>query len=133
MSARIADPYVNEGNPMVLLMVPPGTRRGLYVDCSGGEKAHRLHDITSGLQVVELTYSVQAANFARQKLDAVEVIDLEQGLTDAAMNTWHAPADLLLFFNLQEHLDDPVMVLRRRPNFFSRKTVMLARCWEAFA
>lgn len=151
MSARIADPYVNEGNPLFLSVVPPGTRRVLDVSCSGGENARRLHDIAPGLQVVGLTHSSQTAEITLPHLDAGEVIDLEKGLTNAAVTAWHAPCDQLLFSHVLENLDDPVAVLRRgliraapvlcaaidraglrrRLNLFSRHSVMLARWQEA--
>lgn len=110
---RIAAPYVNAGNPLVLSMVPPGAHRVLDVGCGGGDNARHLHAADPGIEVVGLTHSVQEAEIAAPHMDAVHVVDLEHGLTDAAMADWGEPFDLLLFSHVLEHLTDPVAVLRR--------------------
>ena len=110
---RIAVPYINAGNPLVLAMVPEGARRVLDVGCGGGDNARRLQEINPSIEVVGLTHSEEEAGIAAPHMDAVHVIDLEQGLTDEAMAEWGAPFDLLLFSHVLEHLIDPVAVLRR--------------------
>ncbi|KHQ50167.1 class I SAM-dependent methyltransferase [Mameliella alba] len=110
---RIAAPYVNAGNPLVLSMVPPGVCRVLDVGCGGGDNARHLRAADPEIEVVGLTHSAEEAAIAAPHMDAVHVIDLEHGLTDAAMADWGAPFDLLLFSHVLEHLIDPVAVLRR--------------------
>lgn len=110
---RIAAPYVNAGNPLVLSMVPAGIRRVLDVGCGGGDNARHLRAMHPGIAVVGLTHSAEEAAIAAPHMDAVHVIDLERGLSDAAMADWGAPFDLLLFSHVLEHLIDPVAVLRR--------------------
>lgn len=110
---RIAAPYVNTGNPLVLSMVPSGVRRVLDVGCGGGDNARELRARHPGLELVGLTHSTEEAAIAAPNMDAVHVVDLESGLTDAVMAEWGAPFDLLLFSHVLEHLIDPVAVLRR--------------------
>lgn len=110
---RIAAPYVNAGNPLVLSMVPPGTCRVLDVGCGGGDNARHLRAANPELEVVGLTHSAEEADLAAQHMDAVHLIDLERGLSDAAMTDWGAPFDLLLFSHVLEHLIEPVTVLQR--------------------
>ena len=110
---RIVAPYVNAGNPLVLSMVPEGARRVLDVGCGGGDNARHLRVAHPCIEVVGLTHSAEEADIAAPHMEAVHVIDLEHGLTDAAMADWGAPFDLLLFSHVLEHLIDPVAVLRR--------------------
>lgn len=110
---RIAAPYVNAGNPLVLSMVPAGVRRVLDVGCGGGDNARHLRAAHPGIEVVGLTHSVEEAEIAAAYMDAVHVIDLERGLTDVEMGSWGTPFDLLLCSHVLEHLIDPVAVLRR--------------------
>ncbi|SEK11254.1 Ubiquinone biosynthesis O-methyltransferase [Marinovum algicola] len=110
---RIAAPYLNAGNPLVLGMLPQCTRRVLDVGCGGGDNARRLQEMHPGIEVVGLTHSAEEGAIAAPHLTAVHVVDLENGLTDAAMADWGAPFDLLLFSHVLEHLTDPVAVLRR--------------------
>jgi SAM-dependent methyltransferase len=110
---RIAAPYVNAGNPLVFSMVPKGVRRVLDVGCGGGDNAQLIHAAHPEVEVVGLTHNAEEAKIAEPHMDAVHVIDLERGLTDAAMAEWGPPFDLLLFSHVLEHLIDPVAVLRR--------------------
>ncbi|PZX45756.1 methyltransferase family protein [Roseinatronobacter thiooxidans] len=110
---RIAAPYVNSGNPLVLSMVPQGVRRVLDVGCGGGDNSRHLRNAHPGIAVVGLTHSAAEAEIAAPHMDVVHVIDLENGLSDAAMAAWGAHFDLLLFSHVLEHLIDPVSVLRR--------------------
>lgn len=110
---RIAAPYVNAGNPLVLSMVPNGVHRVLDVGCGGGDNARHLRVTHPGIEVVGLTHSAEEAGIAAAYMDAVHVVDLERGLTDAEMAGWGMPFDLLLCSHVLEHLTDPVAVLRR--------------------
>ncbi|MEM6477735.1 MAG: class I SAM-dependent methyltransferase [Pseudomonadota bacterium] len=110
---RVAAPYVNSGNPLVLSMVPDGVGRVLDVGCGGGDNAKRLREIAPDIEVVGLTHSAEEAEIAAGLMTAIHVIDLEKDLTDENMAGWGAPFDLLLFSHVLEHLPDPVMVLRR--------------------
>lgn len=94
-------------------MVPRGVCRVLDIGCGGGDNARHLRANYPGIEVVGLTHNSDEAEIAASYLDAVHVIDLEHGLTDAAMADWGAPFDLLLFSHVLEHLVDPVMVLQR--------------------
>ena len=111
--ARVAAPYLNAGNPLVLSLVPEGVGRVLDVGCGGGDIARRLRPMREGVRIVGLTHSAEEAGIARAHLDAVHVLDLETGLTDPAMADWGAPFDLMVFSHVLEHLTDPVAVLRR--------------------
>ncbi|ESW60348.1 MAG: methylase [Rhodobacter sp. CACIA14H1] len=110
---RVAPPYLNAGNPLVLSMVPRGVRRVLDIGCGGGNNAQHLRAVFPGIEVVGLTHSATEAAIATPNLDAVHVIDLESGLTDAAVAEWGAPFDMLLLSHVLEHLVDPVTVLKR--------------------
>lgn len=110
---RIAAPYLNSGNPLVLSMVPGAARRILDVGCGGGDNARRLRAVDPGIEVVGLTHSAEEAEIAAPYMDAVHVIDLERGLNDEAMAKWGAPFDLLLLSHVLEHLVDPETALRR--------------------
>jgi len=110
---RIAAPYVNSGNPLVLSMVPAGVCRVLDIGCGGGDNARRLRKSYPGIEVVGLTHNAEEAQIAAPHMEAVHVIDLENGLTDEAIGKCGAPFDLLLLSHVLEHLVDPVTVLRR--------------------
>lgn len=111
--SRIAAPYVNAGNPLVLSMVPDGVGRVLDVGCGGGDNARRLRAMHPGIEVVGLTHSSDEADIAAPHMDGVHVIDLERALTDGVMAGWGPPFELLLLSHVLEHLIDPVAVLRR--------------------
>jgi SAM-dependent methyltransferase len=110
---RIAPPYVNAGNRLVLSMVPDGCRRVLDVGCGGGDNARHLRAMDPNVVVVGLTHSDEEARIATPYMDAVHVVDLERELIDGAMAKWGPKFDLVLFSHVLEHLMDPVSVLRR--------------------
>lgn len=110
---RIVRPYLNAGNPLVLSMLPDSIGRVLDVGCGGGDNARHLRAVHRDIVVVGLTHSEEESRIAAPHMHAVHVIDLERGLTDAAMAEWGPPFDLLLFSHVLEHLIDPVAVLRR--------------------
>jgi SAM-dependent methyltransferase len=110
---RIAAPYVNSGNPLVLSMVPPDVCRVLDIGCGGGDNARHLRVTHPGIELIGLTHSAEEAEIAAPHMDAVHVIDLERGLTDEALDEWGAPFDLLLLSHVLEHLVDPETALRR--------------------
>lgn len=111
--SRIGAPYLNDGNMFVLSMVPRGVRRVLDIGCGGGDNARQLRRAHTGIEIVGLTHNTDEARIAAAHMDAVHVVDLEQGLSDAAIDKWGEPFDLLLFSHVLEHLADPVTVLRR--------------------
>lgn len=110
---RIAAPYQNAGNPLVLAMVPGSVCRVLDIGCGAGDNARRLRAAHPGVEVVGLTHSAEEAAIAAPHMHAVHVVDLEHGLTDAAIDELGASFDLLLLSHVLEHLIDPVKVLRR--------------------
>ncbi|WP_185020786.1 class I SAM-dependent methyltransferase [Histidinibacterium lentulum] len=112
-NTRFAAPYVNAGNDVVLSLVPAGVRRILDVGCGGGDNARELRATHLGVEIVGLTHSDEEVAIARPHLDAIHVVDLDRGLTDAALEAWGAPFDLLLFSHVLEHMIDPLAVLRR--------------------
>ena len=109
---RIAAPYLNEGNPLVLSMVPDNIRRVLDVGCGGGDNGRHLRTMHPGIELVGLTHSAEEATIAAPHFGSVHVVDLDTGLTDAGMALWGPPFDLLLFSHVLEHLIDPVAALR---------------------
>ncbi|PZX45759.1 methyltransferase family protein [Roseinatronobacter thiooxidans] len=112
-STRLAAPYVNAGNDVVLSLVPAGVRRILDVGCGGGDNARHLRATHPGVEIVGLTHSEEEVEIARPYLDAIHVVDLDRGLSDAALEAWGAPFDLLLFSHVLENLIDPLATLRR--------------------
>lgn len=113
MNTRFAAPYVNAGNDVVLSLVPAGVRRILDVGCGGGDNARHLRATHPGVEIVGLTHSEEEADIARPNMDAIHVVDLDRGLTDAALEAWGASFDLLLFSHVLEHLLDPLATLQR--------------------
>ena len=104
--------YRNDGNPLVLSMVPPGACRILDVGCGGGDLARRLRARRPDIEVVGLTRSAAEAEIAAPHMTAVHVLDLEHGIDEDMRAEWGAPFDLLIFSHVLEHLVDPVRVLR---------------------
>jgi ubiquinone/menaquinone biosynthesis C-methylase UbiE len=94
-------------------MVPKNARRVLDVGCGSGDIARRLKEMRPHVEVVGLTHSDKEAKAAAPYMNAVHVIDLEHGLTDAALAEWGGGFDVMLFSHVLEHLSDPVSVLRR--------------------
>jgi SAM-dependent methyltransferase len=112
-NTRFAAPYVNAGNDVVLSLVPKGVGRILDVGCGGGDNARELRATRPDVEIVGLTHSVEEVAIAQPHLDAIHVVDLDRGLTDAALDAWGALFDVLLFSHVLEHLIDPLAALRR--------------------
>lgn len=113
MNTRFAAPYVNEGNDVVLSLLPANVRRILDVGCGGGDNARHIRAAHPGVEIVGLTHSLDEVEIACSHMDAIHVIDLDHGLTDGALNEWGEPFDLLLFSHVLEHTIDPLAVLKR--------------------
>lgn len=112
-NTRLVAPYVNAGNDVVLSLVPAGVRRVLDVGCGGGDNARQLRATHPGVEIVGLTHSEEEVAIARPHLHAIQLVDLDRGLTDAALAALGAQFDLLLFSHVLEHLIDPLAVIRR--------------------
>lgn len=111
--ARIAAPYRNAGNPLVLSMIPPDVTRVLDIGCGGGDIARALRAARPRVEIVGVTHSPDEARIAAAHLDAVHVLDLERGLTAPALARWGRMFDLMIFSHVLEHLTDPNAVLQR--------------------
>lgn len=100
--------YKNDGNALVLDLVPKCARRILDVGCGAGDNAARLKGGRDDRWVVGLTHSPTEAEIARTHCNAVHVLDLRS----AALSGFGEPFDTIVLSHVLEHLPDPVDVLR---------------------
>jgi len=109
MASMISAPYRNDGNDLVLSLVPDDAMRILDVGCGAGDNARRLRIANPNIRLVGITHSEDEADLCAEHFERVVVGDLE--MLDA--NHVGGEFDLLLFSHVLEHLRDPLSVVRR--------------------
>lgn len=85
--------YQNNGNELVLLLVPPQACRVLDVGCGAGNNARRLKSKRPSVDIVEVTNNAAEANLAAPFTSRVHVLDIE----DELPVDWGEPFDLMIF------------------------------------
>jgi SAM-dependent methyltransferase len=105
----ISAPYQNNGNDLVLSMIPATARRILDIGCGAGDNARRLHSTNTKIEIVGITHSHVEADMAAPFMTAVKVMDIEVDRVDGFGEAF----DLLLLSHVLEHVRDPVAVVNR--------------------
>jgi len=105
-----ADPsrYLEQFNEDLLALLPEGARTFLDVGCAGGRLGAAIKQRRPGARVDGLEYDAAAAELAREHLDVVHQVDLDQGLP--ALEQVY---DCVVCGDVLEHLVDPWVALRR--------------------
>ena len=118
--------YYDQANPDLLSRIPANSLTVLEVGCGSGALGHAYKMINPSAQYLGIELMETPAKLAKERLDQVWCIDVEDMKSQFELPEKYHSIDALVYGDVLEHLKDPQKILREHLSWLSPDGVVVA-------
>ena len=118
--------YYDHANPDLLSRIPTNSLTVLEVGCGGGALGHAYKMINPSAQYLGIELMETPAKLAKERLDQVWRIDIEDMKIQFQLPEKYPSIDALIYGDVLERLKDPQKILREHVSWLSPDGVVVA-------
>ncbi|WP_415411075.1 methyltransferase domain-containing protein [Synechococcus sp. A10-1-5-9] len=118
--------YYDHANPGLLSRIPTSCATVLEVGCGSGALGHAYKMINPSAQYLGIELMETPAKLAKERLDQVWCIDVEDMKIQFELPERYHSIDALVYGDVLEHLKDPQKILREHVSWLSPDGVVVA-------